>query len=342
MVSDSTVSHYRPYHPSQRMQAALDALYSPVARERYEAIQTLIGIGAPAVAGLLNALDHTDAGVRDAAGRALQGIGRPAVKPLAERLLSHKAHVREAAATALKNIGDRDAAEALRDLLYRELEDSRYKHRRWLLRKVALLAALGGSFAWCLLHLHEQFVAGPLAMALTASFADTSARLRQEAVAALCRQDARMVGPLAICLSDNDRGVRRMAAEGLQYLLPQVRAGDAQYLSPPEMEALLRALGGRNDRLIAAILTALAQIGDARALPPVEGLVLHGRTMEVRRAARECLSYLQLRAAEAQQAQTLLRAACVETVEIGVAADLLLRAASATEQAPPEQLLRSL
>jgi HEAT repeat protein len=338
MVSNSYASPYMQYHQSLRMQAALDGLCSPLARERVAAVQVLIEIGLPAVAGLLNALDHSDAGVRDAAGRALQGIGRPAVKPLAERLLSHKAHVREAAAAALKNIEDRDAAEAMRDLLYRELEDSRYKHRRWLWRKNAMLAALGGGFFWCLFHLHELFVAYPLAFVLTATFADTSARLRQDAVAALSKQDACMVGPLAICLTDTDRSVRRMAVEGLERLLPQMRASDAQQISALEMEALLKALGGKNDGLIVAILRVLTRVGDERAMPHVEGLMLNGRTMEIRRAARECLPYLQLRAHEARQAQTLLRAANIAAV---VSADLLLRPATPTEQAPSEQLLRS-
>jgi len=338
MVSERAIGPYMQYQQSLRLRAALDGLGSPLARDRGAAVQALIDIGSPAVAGLLNALDHPDAPVRDAAGRALQGIGRPAVKPLARRLLSHKAHVREAAAAALRSIGDREAAEALRDLLYREMEDSRYKQRRWRLRKNAALLALSGGFVWCLLHLHEVFVAYPLAIVLTASFADTSARLRQDAVAALSEQDARMVGPLAVCLSDTDSSVRCMASEALQRLLPQVQAGDRHYVSQQEMEALLKALGGKDDRLIVAILTALAQVGDVRALPLVEGLVLHGRTMDVRRAARECLPYLELRADEARLARTLLRAAPAEAV---VASNVLLRPAAEADRAATAHLLRA-
>jgi HEAT repeat protein len=341
MGRDSYLGHHLYQQRALRLEAALDDLCSPRARERMGAVQTLIEAGSPAVPGLLNALDHADIGVREAAARALQGIGRPAVKPLAARLMSHKAHVREAAAAALKNIGDRDSALALRDLLYRELEDNRYKYRRWRFWRMARIAACGGVFVWWMCHYHENpiFIFYPLVAGLTASFADTGTCIRRDAVAALSRQDACMIGPLAICLSDNDDAIRCMAAEALQRLLPQVQSSDRRYVSPPEMEALLRALGGKDDHLIVAILMALAQVGDAHAMPLVESLILHGRTMEVRRAARDCLPFLRLRAAEAQQARTLLRAAHVEAV---VSSNILLRPAAPTEHVAPEQLLRSI
>jgi HEAT repeat protein len=340
MVSNGYLSQCGHPNQAQQMETALDAIQSPLARERVAATLTLVAIGAPAVPGLLNVLDHPDAGVRAVAARALQGIGAPAVKPLATRLLSHKAHVREAAAGALKNIGDRDAAEALRDLLYRELEDNRYKQRRWRLWKAARLAFFSSMIIWWLLHFHENPVVifYPLVAGLMASFVDTNARIRRDAVAALSEQDADMIGPLAACLSDNDDSIRRMAAAALQRLLPRVQASDRQHVTLPEMEALLKALGGRDEGLIVAILKALEQVGDERALPAVEGLVVHGRTMDIRRAARDCLPYLQLRADAARQAQTLLRAAQFEPA---VAPNVLLRAAITAEQTPNEQLLRS-
>jgi HEAT repeat protein len=124
--------------------------------------------------------------------------------------------------------------------------------------------------------------------------------------------DPRLVNEFAQCLQDRDRNVRSDAAYALKRLLPKLQAGDAESLSPESMDALIRVLGGRDRDLSIAILKALEQVGDERALPAVERLASRkgrGRDGHVYRAAEECLPALRQRAERSRQAHTLLRAA---------------------------------
>src|SRR5262249_22079062 len=120
--------------------------------------------------------------------------------------------------------------------------------------------------------------------------------------------DVSMIGAIAVCLFDADRFVRVEAANALRKLLPQVKASDKQHIQPDEMNALLKALESKDGALRVAILKALEQIGDERAFPYVQHICLRYSPYQVRHAAEECLPYLRLRAAQAHQAQTLLRA----------------------------------
>ena len=104
------------------------------------------------------------------------------------------------------------------------------------------------------------------------------------------------------------------------------------------MNALL-AIAYRSSRsLKLALLTALEQIGDARALPALEHLLADGAP-EIRARASECLPLVQQRIRQKQESMTLLRASDAYSA---MPAEQLLRPASAQHPTPPEQLLRPL
>ncbi len=148
-------------------------------------------------------------------------------------------------------------------------------------------------------------------------------RLASETLARI--EDMRVVGPLAQALELGDPSIAATAEKALIQRLPQMRASDAAYLAPEQRDCLYRALGQRALELSLAILKALEQIGDQRALPLVSKLAeQEARThqeKQIKEAAKACLPYLVDRTLE------------------GRAGNMLLRAASQPE-APPDTLLR--
>src|SRR5579884_4112753 len=130
---------------------------------------------------------------------------------------------------------------------------------------------------------------------------------------------------LARALELGDPSIAATAEKALIQRLPQMRASDAAYLAPEQRDCLYRALGQRALELSLAILKALEQIGDQRALPLVSKLAeQEARThqeKQIKEAAQACLPYLVDRTLE------------------GRAGNMLLRAASQPE-APPDTLLR--
>ena len=123
--------------------------------------------------------------------------------------------------------------------------------------------------------------------------------------------------------------------------MPRVQASDAQYLNADEMQALIDALRKQKGYpgLMLALLKGLEQIGDERALANVEALTRDTEIFpKVRQAARDCLPYLQIRAEQAKQAQTLLRASS----GYEIAPETLLRPASGVSAASndAQELLR--
>ncbi|HZO86760.1 MAG TPA: HEAT repeat domain-containing protein [Chthonomonadaceae bacterium] len=336
------------------IQDAIECLYSADKKRRLAAIKCLIAIGEPAIEPLMQVLQLPEPLMNDwalrcerarkAAARALAGIGKPGVVRLTSALQSSNAKVRAAAAHALQGIHDDGAVEAMRALLYREIAANRRLLVRWLGKKVVIVA-------FCALVLSQLIDWGQgligfvgilssalLIAAMVLQYVDLAANVRLTAVTALANTgDPRLVGAFALCLSDLDREVRYTAANALRKLLPKVKASDKRYISPLEMHALLKALVGRDDPLRIAILKALEQIGDERALPNVEWIIESNEPLDVRRAAEECLPYLKMRAEYSEQAQTLLRAA--EPSE-AAAPDTLLRPAQSAAQTDASQLLR--
>lgn len=311
---------------------------------REELTEKLAAVGERAVDPLITVLYSERDDARKNAVAVLMRIGEPAVEALVEAAKSDNVKVREAAVTILAHIRNARAVEALREILYRELAAFRRKRKRWVQRKIAGYSVVGTLFLvyYCVrsrhgffpFHMFLQLIAG-------GSFIDASASMRRNAVKALGNvDDPHMVGPLASCLADKDNEIKRMAVEALKRLLPQVKATDRRYISSEEMDLLLKQLSGKDSVLTIAILKALEQIGDEKALAEVEWLAENDEDApaEVRQAAQDCLPFLRIRAEEVRQAQTLLRASAPVTE---IAPDTLLRPAQGSVEADPNQLLRA-
>jgi hypothetical protein len=151
--------------------------------------------------------------------------------------------------------------------------------------------------------------------------------------------DVRAVGRLAEALEWPDADSRSAAMKGLTRLLPQLKASDAHLLSVEQRECLYNYLIPANakDEFVIAILSAFEQVGDDAAIAPVEQLAAAARTDDcVRDAALNCLGFLRVRAEEAHNARTLLRASEAGPVSTGE----LLRPAAPDGATQTEGLLR--
>lgn len=169
-------------------------------------------------------------------------------------------------------------------------------------------------------------------------------RQNKQAENAMTRfQGVQAVGPLAEALHfDWNPSVQETAANSLIHLLPRLQATDAHLLNEHQRKCLYRALErSENAALILAILQALKQIGDHKALSQVEKLVAgKGKASgneQVKEAAEVCLSFLKERMRQEVNKQTLLRSA--DTSEVST--DTLLRPARGESEIDPQQLLRS-
>ncbi|MCW3100055.1 MAG: hypothetical protein JWL77_5673 [Chthonomonadaceae bacterium] len=144
--------------------------------------------------------------------------------------------------------------------------------------------------------------------------------------------DPRAVGVLAVVAEERDPSVRHSAQQALVNLLPRVRASDAAYVDAEGMKALISLLREEYDPLRLAILQALEQIGDERAIFMVMDLRdsphIH---RDVRQAAAECLPALENRARMARESATLLRAS--SALNPADSSSVLLRPASAAPAA---------
>jgi hypothetical protein len=245
--------------------------------------------------------------------------------------------------TTLKNVEEkkRNVEEAMA-LLLRETQAARRRRRHRLVSGTAFVTLMIGLIYLTRGKIFEQLW-WILQLGGGAWAADRAASTRRDAAYALSKAgDPRAVGVLALALRDGDSYVRDVAERALRHLLPRVRASDAAYIAPDQMNALLH-LGYSDDygqNLKIPLLTALEQIGDARALPVVE--YLHADpSPQVREAARECLPFVQERVRRARESATLLRASAA-TGAI-TPPDQLLRPAAAgmTPVTPPDQLLRA-
>ena len=131
-------------------------------------------------------------------------------------------------------------------------------------------------------------------------------------------EDRRAVGPLLEALLYNDDEVVKAATFALIRLLPQLRATDRHLLSAEHRSFMNDLLGAgipvsapAKSLLILAILKALEQVGDIEALSSVEKLSNgegRGKDPIVRKAAIECLPFLEEAARQRLEQTTLLRA----------------------------------
>ena len=156
--------------------------------------------------------------------------------------------------------------------------------------------------------------------------------------------DIEAIGIVAdgLCIKDAQSFAQRM----LTGFLPRLQASDAHLLNARQHHLINRVLNGRSilhdserTAFIFAVLKSYEQIGGTEDLPTVERLAqgkgYAKRDSDVRKAAQECLPYLQARSEVQDLRQTLLRASSVSAEN---SANLLRPAAASSETAPRELL----
>jgi len=152
--------------------------------------------------------------------------------------------------------------------------------------------------------------------------------------------DVRTVGAFVEALEFPDKDIVAMAEQKLTELLPRLQASDAYLLNKEQREILNRQLVKSDGLIVKAILSAYEQVGDSAAIPAVSKLARgegKGGKMPLNvSAAIACLQFLEIRAKQQEQAQTLLRA----SESTATAPEMLLRPAHATTETQPETLLR--
>ncbi len=125
------------------------------------------------------------------------------------------------------------------------------------------------------------------------------------------------IGRLAEAATWPDTKLRAAAVSALTRLLPQLKATDARLLTSAQRACLysfLNPSGARtHPELVAALLSALEQVGDLAAVPHVRGLAAmsarSARLETIRDAAEQCLPALLQKAQTNTDHQTLLRPA---------------------------------
>lgn len=254
------------------------------------------------------------------------------------------ARMRAAERMAAEEIGAQDAAAV--DYWVQELEREIRAYRRWKWRRnvrrvmrIGFVLAVLVAFATRHAHAFPFWVFGLIA---GGAAADAAAGRREQVAGRLAEtNDPRAVSVLAIACRDGDEATRPVAERGLMNILPKLQASDARHVNEDGMDALIGLLSRWHDYgLVVAILKALEQIGDERAIPAVQYMTWQqtrsANAAAVVEAARHCLPFLHDRADKARERTTLLRAA----ENPADPAESLLRPAASGDSIPPEQLLR--
>lgn len=280
--------------------------------------------------------------------KRLKTFGEPAIPFLLSAARGSDAKV---SAAGLQALGEMEGVGtlALRDLLYAEIKVRRKRDKlnpilicTWAVAFVAAICLqniFGDDRTMRSFFGHLMGIVSTLTGVMIVS---NRINVRRSILSALQQtNDIKQIGLFALCINENDAGVRSIAKNALTRLLPKTQASDSQHLTSDEMQALIDAIRRQKDypTFMLALLKGLEQIGDERALPNVEALTRDPYIFPaVRQAAWDCLPYLQIRAEQAEQAQTLLRASSGSEISPGT----LLRPAQgvSTSSNDAQELLR--
>lgn len=156
-----------------------------------------------------------------------------------------------------------------------------------------------------------------------------ASKLQKESVRKLAKNpDVRGVGYFVDALTFKDKDVAKEANEALVGLLPQLKASDAHLLNDEQRSILYKQIRGKDTKLILAILKALEQVGDEKAVPFVQERIdrkhSSGDVLRIQTAAQECMPALKARVEQERAAHTLLRATTANESD----SDVLLRPAA--------------
>ncbi len=270
---------------------------------------------------------------------------REEIAVLAAQLRSHSIHERVQARRVLQRSGIA-VLPAMEALLQAESQNKR-KARPL---RAGIVTAIVGLFV-----LFQCFLTTPLAWGLIPVLGLLFFNLAQmcavtpaqvEAIRVLAAfDDVRTIGPLLEALEWRDlatfTGIHTLATQALYRLLPRLQPEHVNLLDDRQYACLYRLLRHHpstdQTELVVALLGAVAQIGDARAVSHLERMTRdsHGPAprQRVRLTAQETLNQLRHRLDRAPG--SLLRAASEVT-----APNLLLRPATSAPATDPQQLLR--
>jgi hypothetical protein len=259
------------------------------------------------------------------------------------------------------------AYEAVRDAL-RNRKETRRLHWRWNVLLLTISSAFYSLlfftdikylyyvafFGCCCVMFHNNLIFPYMSRRLGTFKAASDDLLAKQLTALNTPRDVGLLAVIAVRVSSH----RRVAIERLRKLSPRVQASDAPFITPEGMDALLELLYSQNLPLMSALLTALEQVGDARAVPVLERLAEatdtpshpkkflqcprefggnymndRGAWRRVRNQAVECLAAVKAHLDEEKPRTTLLRPADSPT-------GTLLRPAAGTASTTGDHLLR--
>jgi len=268
------------------------------------------------------------------------------IEELISRLASPFRNVRQDAARQLRLAG----AAAVEPLILRLRFEAQTRRKK---RMVGLIMAVTGSAIYLsitpLLFDPSNWVLLLLPLPITAAIMrlNASSYLQIQAISLLTDlADVRAVGPLADALESRDlwavSSTTFKASDSLVRLLPQITEQDGHLLSQEQRRCLYRSLnhaGVFNPELTAAVVRAMAIIGDSTAIRPLERLLRNrwfvGRHNGLQTELEAAIAAIKGRAVEALAPAMLLRAAQPESMP-----ELLLRPAQG-KTPDPDQLLRA-
>jgi hypothetical protein len=244
-------------------------------------------------------------------------------KALSKHLGSHKAQVRNQAVQQIQNMGT-----AGRDVLVsimRQEEQQRKSLRKQQYKIDAGILLFFVVAALCVYHIDDRWtgiyvLAGSTTFVLSRVMVRSRRVNRTHTTAAYLLakhfEDVSIVGPLAEALEYRSKRVREAATAALIRLLPRLQTTDSDLLNSEQRDSLHRALMGNSPELVLAVLGALDQVGDSRAIPNVEvlaaGLGVAAGDRRIRDMAQQTLLVLRQRVELQRAPQTLLRAATSE------------------------------
>ncbi len=142
------------------------------------------------------------------------------------------------------------------------------------------------------------------------------------------------IGPLAEAYVKGSGLVADATRDALLQLLPRVEPAHFGMFGASSMAALCRTLRSDDSQLVVKVLHALECVGTSQAIPELERLTRHGRTMRIRDDAGRVLATVQSRRDDEMQRQRLLRPASGPT-------DQLLRPVESARASDPDFLLRA-
>jgi hypothetical protein len=260
------------------------------------------------------------------------------VKAIVKHLNSKEEAERQRATTALQNMGP-EVVETLMSFLAEE-------NRKWRLRRRWTIGSLAGGAGFLLLvglitGNFEAFSHVCSFVAILGGLFAVSDQQKDTTKALTLLNDKRIVGVLAEALAYDEKKLVAAVRDKLVQMLPILQVSDAALLNETQRAALHKELMGKRADVTLAILKAFEQVGDSKLLPNVEKLARgEGHTAketQVRKEAQHCLEFLQARAEQERQRQTLLRPAMAGET----APEELLRPAAGGLATDPELLLRA-